>query len=597
MSWCCRLGVFHSGLPSVTWLKMMQIPRHGVADGSDECISRLSELTGIDEELVRATAISRQGERVVRHRAERFGGDFALRTHTTYCPACLLEDAEPGGLSAGRRVGRVNWMFAPVRTCSVHGTLLVRRGNRGFHERFQDMALVAPNDAELDRLASHAQQRPPSLLQTYVEQRFEGVQAFEWLDAQPLDQAVRASEMLGACLAFGAHTDLDKLTMSQWCEAGTAGFEATSKGPEGIRAALESVEAASRKSKSAGGPQAAYGRLYQWLQFKKSKREPGPVREVVRDYILDTMVIEPGTKLFGEEVLVRRRHSVRTLSATSGVHPRTLNRALVRAGVLPNGDEMRVDARTSFGAAEGDALARRIVNSIPIKRIPEYLNCNRTQAATLVRVGILPQVTPGLGGRGGILTNVATEDLDGFLVSFRSQGRRVVTPSDGMVDVITASEIVKETVTDIVRLVIEGALTRVETLDRTLKFRSVLVDPEEVREVVQAREGQVGLSVQEVAAKVKLSYSAVMALFKHAGPGGFPVLRSQKIVNARGTVRHRIEEKKIARFEAEHVSLDALSEERHATSEDLLRSLQAASIDPVFCGSGKHDLIFRRADL
>lgn len=55
-----------------------------------------------------------------------------------------------------------------------------------------------------------------------------------------------------------------------------------------------------------------------------------------------------------------------------------------------------------------------------------------------------------------------------------------------MMDKIAASKIARQTVTDIVQLMLAGRLLQIEILSKDFKFRSALVDPHEVRRVAAA---------------------------------------------------------------------------------------------------------------
>lgn len=596
-SWCARLAGFHAAMSCDDWLRIMQISRQSVMDHSDDCVNRLAGLTGLPVTRIRDCGIQRLGDRRFCHRQEPFGTFFALRKQTSYCPACLLEDTDLTGASAGHRVGRTVWTFNPVRTCPRHGIGLYRRANIGYHEQFQDMNRVAPDDAELERQARESDQRDISSLQHYVERRFAEGRGAGWLDRQQIDQAAKACEILGACRVFGAHVDLDKLTIAQWDEVGTAGFEAAQKGVVGIRQALEEIAMHSKQDRKTGGPQALYGRLYQWIQFNKTKSDPGPIRDVVRAHILDTMAIEAGMRLFGEEVKQRRHHSVVSLSKATGLHCKTLNRALIRTGVLTNGDESRTDDWASFDAKAGEALAHRIRNSISISKIPAYLNCNRMQAQMMVRQGVLPQIVPGLGKTGGVLAHVAIEDLDVFLARLRATGKAVREASAGMVDAIAAAEIARQTVTDIVRLILDGRLSRIELLSEDLRFRSVLVDPDEVRRAAEEIEDELGLPTREVAERLGIAPSGVSRLRETCDPAGRPVLAAMEVTNARGTIRYRFSEDEVARFKAHHVSLTDLSMEREMSSKAMSKWLRESNIKPIARRELLNAAIYRRADL
>lgn len=478
----------------------------------------------------------------------------------------------------------------------VQSTVLPCCGaNAGFHEQFQDVNLVAPVNAELEQQASQAEVCYQSPLQTYVEGRFAGGAQSDWLDGQNIDQAARACEMLGVCRVFGAHTFLDKLSHRQWHEAGAAGFEAARAGPDGIRLALDEIATQSWKVKDTGGPQAAFGRLYQWLQSAKSQRDPGPIRDVVRDHILETIATEPGTSLFGTVVERRRRHSLPSLARETGHHYKTLRHALVGPGILAADAETNKGA--SFDAEAGERLAHRISNSLPTPQIPAYLNCNRMQAEMLVRNGIIPQIAAGTGKPGRALTQVATEDLDDFLVRIRGAGRPVGQASPGMMNAIDASEATRETVTDIVRLVLEGRLSRIELLSAEHRFRSVLVDPDEVKAQSERKAAEIGYSAQEAGKLLGISSSGVGWLRKTVDHDDRPFLAAEENVNARGTVRHRFSEAEVARFERAHTSLTSLAKDGGLSSKAMMRSLKQSGAEPIMRRELLNALIFRRADL
>jgi len=454
VSWCSRVARFHTGLSGPDFLKLVQISQTDVMDLSNSGVERLSKLTGVSKTQILKCGPQKAGTRLLTYKGEIFSPAFMTRTCTTYCPACLLEDAGEG--ESGQRVGRLSWMFAPVRVCPRHNIVLTRRKNLGYCERFQNMNKVAPCDGELADQAANSPTAVVSSLQEYVGARLTNGTGDTWLDIQRIDQAAKACGMLGICRINGANSDIDDVTTQQWNEAGTIGFEAASRGREGIYEILEKIVRDATVEKRWGGPQSVLGRIYKWLQFNDSDQDPGPIEDIVYDFITDEMPIEPDTKLFGRVVQRRNKHTVATLAKQTGVHKKTLNRALVVFGVLDHGDRDNVVIRDTFDADVGEALAHRITHSIPIKSIPAYINCNRTQAQMMVKAGILSKVSSDPSVRTGVLTNVAIDDVDAFLEKFQRSGRVLSETSDGMLDVIAASEVARETVTDIVRLVLDG---------------------------------------------------------------------------------------------------------------------------------------------
>jgi hypothetical protein len=595
VSWCSRVAQFHTGLSCPDFLKLVQISQADVMDLSNSGVERLSKLTGVSKAQILKCGPQKAGNRLLTYKGEIFGPAFMTRTCTTYCPACLLDDAEVG--ASGQRVGRLSWMFAPVRVCPRHNIVLTRRKNLGYFERFQNMNKVAPSDGELADQAANSPTAVVSSLQEYAGGRLTNGTGDTWLDTQRIDQAARACEMLGICRINGANSDIDQATTQQWNEAGTIGFEAASRGREGIYEILEEIVRDATVEKRWGGPQSVLGRMYKWLQYNASDQAPGPIEDIVYDFITDEMPIEPGTKLFGRVVQRRNKHTVATLAKQTGVHKKTLNRALVVFGLLDHGDRNNVVIRETFDAAVGEALARRIKHSIPIKSIPAYINCNRTQAQMMVKAGILNKISSDASVRTGVLTNVSIDDVDAFLEKFQCSGRAVSETFDGMLNVIEASEVARETVTDIVQLVLDGKLSRVVTLEGDLRFRSVFVDPSEVKVAISDLENAIGYSADEVGERLEIFPSGLSWLRKPIDRNGQPFLRAIETPNARGTIRYRYAEEEILKFERGHVSLTQLAKERGLSSKAVAKSLRDSGIEPIIQRKFLNAAMYRRSDL
>ncbi len=598
MSWVARIARDETGMGPFAFLNLIEVNRKHVLEATPDGLDRLAEITGVPRPRLEEGAYLRHGERFYTHRGHAFHAEFAGRARTTFCPACLLADARSDSPSGGSRVGRVNWFFDPVRTCPAHRMPLVRTMSARYADRYQDMALVAPCDERLHELAAGSATRPVSSLQTYVEARLAGNPGPAWLDGQQIDQASRASEILGAVLIHGSHVDLPDLSEDDWDAAGAAGFAFTSRGEEGIRDALDRIFRRFRETETKGGPQAVYGRLYQWIEFHRSGKSRGPIRDVLRERVLEMMAVEPGTHLLGEIVRTRRRHSVASLSRETGVHPRTLNRALVLGGLLPNGDPDRVDGLLSFDAKAGERFADRLRDAIPVAKVPAYLNCNRTQAQALAWSGLIGRIGGEAEARSKIaLSMIARSELDDFLARFRTGGTPMAFPSDGMIDVIAAAKVSRWPVIDIVRLVLDGGLSRTGLLSVDLGFRSVLVDPQEVRSVLDARQARGRLSIAEASDRIGVSTTGIRALMSEPDRDGNPFLASAVERNGQGAERVYFEAAELDRYAARHVDLKEIAAERGVAAKILRGRLSAAGIEPILPRLKMNRLVYRRADL
>ncbi len=83
----------------------------------------------------------------------------------------------------------------------------------------------------------------------------------------------RLAEITGApreAIERGAYTRLDL----RYCSH--RGERFASRGEKGLREAFDSILSRFRTEALKGGPQAAFGRLYQWLQFNRGTKDRGP---------------------------------------------------------------------------------------------------------------------------------------------------------------------------------------------------------------------------------------------------------------------------------------------------------------------------------
>jgi len=594
-SYLARVAPFHGKVHVYRFLDMIELPRSAAMAPRPDTLFRLSNLLGLPEEtLVRMTFMP------VANRARTLCGEvvhaeFAKLDKTSFCPACLLADGRPDSPSEGARVGRVLWQVEHIRACPVHGIALFRRQNVAYAERFQIMSQVAPDNAGLQALVDDAVSLAPSDLQIYVEGRLAGGTGPAWLDEQPLDLAARACEMLGVIITEGTHCNLNTLPEAALHRAGHVGFGFAARGALGIRDALQSIFDRFVQDDLTGGPQKMFGRLYQWLQFNRNVRPKGPIREVVREFIMDRFPVEIGDDLFGEPVEMRRVHTVGSLARVTGQHPKTLNRAIILAG-LAEGDPDILLGVKSFEAIAAEALARRIETSIPVLALPEFLNCNRTQAEQLVRTGMIPRISD-LDEATGVLKGVALADAESFLMNVMSKATQVAAPTDGMQDILTASITSRWPVIDIVGAVLFGGLSRVEVVDPALKFKGVLVNPVEVATALANLTASGLISLERAVEIIGLSPLAAVAVLNMTAPDGGAYIPKHFVTNAKGVGVRMFRASEIQSFRENHVSLVELAASRGMTSRSMKAILSEQGIYPLSARQAAVPNIYRRSDL
>ena len=594
-SYLNRVAQAHFCLGLYPFLEMIELPRQALMAPRIETLSRLSDLLGLSvDELGRMTFQAKPGRmRIIA--GEAVHPEFTAMTTTSFCPQCLLDDSAPNSPSQGIRVGRVSWQIEPLRACSIHDVVLVRYPVRIFSEGLQVMADVAPSDDELNRLAASATHVSPSGLQCYIENRLRGRKGPAWLDSQPLDLAARACEMLGVILTSSGQSGLRSIGASAWHNAGDAGFHVASKGADGIRASLEQYVACIPENERRGGPQHALGHLYKWLQFNRNAKPFGPIRDVVREFILDVFPIPVNTELFGERVDRQRVHSAYSLSKMSTLHVKTIARAVVLAG-LADGDPSRVQAHLVFDAVEGEALARRLETALTGAELERYLNCNRVQVQQLVRGGVIPRIIDG-NAAVGALKGVALADADAFLERLLAQATLVEIASPEVVDLVTAATIARWPVVDIVNGLLSGIFNRVEMVEPALKFKGVLVDPEEVRMMLSRNKAAGRVGIEEAAALIGMTLQGVNALLKLPRDDGSPFIKTHEEKNAKGKTVRLFDRAEILAFRRGHTSLKEIAKASECSLKTMKLKMDAQGALPLTPRREIGSIWYRRCDV
>ena len=170
------------------------------------------------------------------------------------------------------------------------------------------------------------------------------------------------------------------------------GYDIARNGPEAVSEALTRIVAMSSTTAGQAGPKAVYGSLYEWIAYGSKTVEFGPIRDLLRENILNTLAIEPDDVLLGERVTGRRLHSVYSLSVQAGLHRKRLRKILVQAGFASEDSWDLAAHRLVFDADKAELLCQDIIESVSLHLVPAVLGCSRTQAESLYRERIIVPV-------------------------------------------------------------------------------------------------------------------------------------------------------------------------------------------------------------
>lgn len=470
-SWLGRLAAIHAGFDLVPFLNDLQLKSREIEIDANGAHERLADLTGVSIRQMAHQHYFSVGDRRLRFRDETFAVEFAPKVHRMVCPLCLEEEGG-GNPVRGPRTWkfRLLWTVRYCAVCPEHLVGLVSPVHKGAgYVPEHDTARAIGN--RLSELISKAAPRPVTPLQRWVTRRMLGDRGDGWLDRQDIDQAAKATEMLGVVLAHGPMPNMNLMTAPDWDRAWEAGFEVTSRGAEAIMGALEGLTIRGRAStRSFKGPQANLGRLYQWLAFNEASGwRAGPIRDLVREHIIDNYNVAAGDVVLGEMVPRRRVHTAVSLHLATGINSRTARNLMADLG--RPGQVME--------AADAEKLAADYEASIPLLHVPKYLNCSRVHALLLSEAGIIRPM--GRPGKCRLHSRFLPAELDSFLARLRAAATAVNMPHDAA-DFAKCAMSAKVPSPSIVQAVLDDRLGKVAVDPTVRDYLGIRVSISEVRE-------------------------------------------------------------------------------------------------------------------
>lgn len=404
LSYAERLGLMHTGRGMERLLVDIGIHREHFVSGRTEAVCRLAEATGQAVEVLQRMAV-RVFQRCASFRGEDVSKTFLSPRPARYCPACLAGD----GPNVERR-HRLLWGFRHVRRCDRHSLWLADAPVK--NATSLRMALEGAGLA----VAADAPGETPDYL-SWLRQRVHGdlMAGDAWLKDQTLEQVLAASETIGGVLELGHDVTLTKLTPAQTEKVTDIGFSIYREGSEAVVEALDAIRRASTASAVQAGPLAYYGRLYEWLHHRGNATDPGPIRDILRDHIIQHCAVEPHSTVLGVEITERRFHTLQSLSSEVDIPRLRLGRLLKRLGEIPEDATEIESANMVFKVDAIESLIQSFKTAVPLQDVREYLSASKGQVESLYRIGILRPLVPRTG-RGSVRQVVFARDhLDDLL--------------------------------------------------------------------------------------------------------------------------------------------------------------------------------------
>lgn len=479
LSWAARSAAFHTGGRLVPFLNDLGIDLWSLKRGEECALARLCSISGQERAPVAHNAVTALGDRQYALRGERFAAEFLTGPVTRFCPSCLAKDAAGAARPATKWRHRLIWSLSVVRVCPVHQIpLLSHRGGQWDDGAHELQALPWENDALA--VGPNASLRP-SPLQDYVVARLAGASGPAWLDGQGIEQGVRATEMLGAVIAFGAGQKASNMTESMWDEAGRAGWPVMSEGEAAIRTTFMDLLKRFETNPGSMHPKTAYGMLYAWMSASRLTKDPGAIRPLLREHILDTVPLTKGQILLGSPVEAPRVSSVAKIAAGELVHPMTLRNLLADQGVISASDREAPCGHIFLRYDDARPSIRMLKHAVPVSRLPEFLGASRPMVAALLEIGALTRLTGVEAASSKMSKAVDGLEMAAFLERMQVRLPEVAEKPTTMVTLAKAAEKGRVKMSVILSMLLQGRLLRACRLAGAAGLAAVLVDPQEIK--------------------------------------------------------------------------------------------------------------------
>jgi len=558
-----------------------------IVEGQPDALDNLAILSGADREVLFKSSFIRGDGRSFWLNGQRITAPNLRRQSFVCCPICMVQDMKAGLLDpAINAYGRAIWSIVQCRTCITHGVAHVKIGEVPPPAMIHDFtAAVRLHEGTIYRLAEEPVLRTASDFERNLVDRIGGKdRGSGWLDSLDFSVAVKACEVFGAVAEFGRTVNLKRLSGPQWAAAGAAGYDILRRGTATLRAFLSDLQRA-EAFKGIAGPKKVFGRIYEWLHEQDPANDP--VRDVVREHIVETMPIDAGEEVLGKINQQRRIHSIRSLALQTGIHPITVRKVLAITGEVAADDD-RQDNSIALPAASGaEMLLTRMSSAMTQLGVREYLNVNRVSAALLAGSGYLPVVlvTEGMDQL------YHPDDLDQFMARLTANAVPVQHCEPGQVPLTLACKRSNAKLLEVVDLVLHGKLAWVGVLSSEHGLPSVLVNLAEVKEKVKLAPVD-GIAISAVAGDLGVTDTGARFLADTSA------LATRIVINpANRCPMTVVPFADYRQFKVTYVSLRDIARSRGLPSRRMLNELARSGILPVASWRKNGAILFRRSDL
>nr|WP_246733438.1 TniQ family protein [Methylobacterium sp. BTF04] len=485
-SYLSRLAARNGVDLSTDFCRDVELRFQDVVDGDPNELRRLATMAGVDPAALVAASFAREENQSYVVGGHRIPLRWMGRGTTRVCPACLLEDAANSDLPPEIAMhARFWWGTLLVGACPLHDVPLVSiaSGRRPtIHDIVADLrGMPDPLPALLASLTPRRATRP----ERYLVGRLSGRHrdgAVPFLDGLPAFVGARFCDVIGAIRVHGKNTLPKTLDEADRLAAGEAGFDIVAGGADAVRAFVVNMIKDRPGDRSYNGSaKFVLGGLDAWLYQNKGNPDLMGLRRFLSDIAIEHLPLGPGETCLGLPVGRRVLHSVCTASKESGVHRVRLRKALVQYGFLAERQPRAPDHFMTFPAKAAAPFLASLAGTMDLGDVRSHIGAPRVHGQLLVQGGFLKPINLR-DARGKGMLAFMREHVDSFLADLTRDARDVEDPT--AYTIIDAAKRVPCGAMDIVRLLVERRLPFVGRSRDADGYLSVLVRPDDVRNIL-----------------------------------------------------------------------------------------------------------------
>lgn len=589
-SFVSRLARLHNINSASTIATDLGIDYRQLIDGDCAQLRRLSQLSAASQDTLADNAIHRS-DNYWNLRRQVLLKTSMLRTSLRLCPACIAEDISGKARPDQWAFGRSIWQLASIRACETHSLAIVSPVSGKAEVYSHDFArIVGPHASEIAEKREFRRPLRQTDFERYLLARLSSAPtpASAWLDHLEFGAAARACEVVGAVRLRGLQAKMKHMSDEDWHAAGQAGFEILSGGETSLRSWLAALEESFPYTRSGTeSAQAVFGDFYKWLNFQARDVVFDPVRDVLRQHIVETMPVAAGEVVLGEKIEQRKIHSVHTAAREAGIHPKRLRKILEAHGLVSPQARDANDNRVRFSADAAAAAIDEELDAIPLRAVSDYINADRVHTLLLADNRFIKAT---LGYAEGALTRYSKRELDRFLLQLIDDAAPVQQAPVGAYSIPAAAKRANCSAAEIVKLILDGKLVWTGQLTSVHGYLSVLVNLDEVKKHVHGA-ALPGLTAREIEKRLRYSTRVVAALIDN------DQLMTTTLVHPINRCPVSIVEfDELSRFEATYVHLHELARTRKHHFRLIKTLLTQERVAPALDPKTYHATFYRRIE-